>query len=385
MKKVVIFGAGHLGEVTYEYFKNRYEIAYFLDNDAKKWNGLFCGKTILNPEVLKGEKDVMVIVPDGVHKDEICMQLYSYGIREVLLLNFSEKIYTPYISLEEESAKKEFIVQFCGGLGNQLFQYAFMRYLMLKEGKRCSVDMSYYMYPQVMKYTLQEVFSNVVVKRCNPYNREKYLLDIKMCYREKYHAKSAFDCYKSADIRKGDCGYLTGYYQSASFSEAIKDTLRKELLFGEVADSGIKKYIKILNENNSVSMHIRRGDYFSEANKDIYGSVCDKEYYIRAMKYISQVIDNPLFVLFSDDIEWVKKNYGMQNVIYVEPKKFQKFNDWYDMYLMSMCKHNIIANSTFSWWGAWLNNHEKKIVIAPQKWFAQDALLDICPVDWVRL
>ena len=89
--------------------------------------------------------------------------------------------------------------------------------------------------------------------------------------------------------------------------------------------------------------------------------------------------------MFSDDIEWVKKNYGMQNVIYVEPKKFQKFNDWYDMYLMSMCKHNIIANSTFSWWGAWLNNHEKKIVIAPQKWFAQDALLDICPVDWVRL
>lgn len=384
-KKVIIFGTGILGKTAYKYFEKRYNIACFLDNDVKKWNQLLFGKPIMNPEILKEEKDVMVVVPGGIHKEEMCEQVYSYGIKEVILLNFEEKIYTPYIQKDEEEGENEFVIQFKGGLGNQLFQYAFMRYLIIKEKKKCSIDLSYYIYPHVMKYMLQDVFKKVTVKRCNPYIREKYLSDEELCYCEGYDVGSAFECFMAADIKKVGYGYLTGYYQSASFPEAIKDTLKRELLFPEVDDAGMKKYLELLKEKNTVSIHIRRGDYLSETNNAIYGNICNEEYYLRAMEYILQSVENPIFVLFSDDIEWVKKNCSIKNAIYIESKEFQNYSDWYDMYLMSMCRHNVIANSTFSWWGAWLNDYEEKIVIAPKKWFNQKTLLDICPTDWIRL
>ena len=91
------------------------------------------------------------------------------------------------------------------------------------------------------------------------------------------------------------------------------------------------------------------------------------------------------FCFFSDDIEWVKVNYAMSNDVCIEKDMFDSYEDWYDMYLMSICSHNIIANSTFSWWGAWLNQNEDKTVIAPQKWLNGCDYIDIYPPEWITM
>ena len=100
---------------------------------------------------------------------------------------------------------------------------------------------------------------------------------------------------------------------------------------------------------------------------------------------MKEKVNNCRFYFFSDDIEEIKEHYKMDNAVYVEKAMFDGYEDWYDMYLMSICKHNIIANSTFSWWGAWLNRHEDKIVIAPEKWINSCDYQDIYPKGWMQM
>jgi hypothetical protein len=96
-------------------------------------------------------------------------------------------------------------------------------------------------------------------------------------------------------------------------------------------------------------------------------------------------VDNPYYVVLSDDIEWVKDNLYIENAVYIEPKMFDEYSDWYDMYIMTCCKHNIIANSSFGWWGAWLNGNPDKIVIAPDRWFNNEDTPDIWCEGWVKI
>ena len=139
---------------------------------------------------------------------------------------------------------------------------------------------------------------------------------------------------------------------------------------------------KTIRETNSVSIHVRRGDYLMEIGWD----TCNLEYYNKAIKYIEQILPHCTFYVFSDDILWCMKNLtNKYNFIYVD---WNKGNDsWQDMYLMSQCKNNIIANSTFSWWGAWLNNNPQKIVITPSIWFndRNPNDCDIIPDNWIKI
>ena len=134
---------------------------------------------------------------------------------------------------------------------------------------------------------------------------------------------------------------------------------------------------------NAVSVHIRRGDYLSEHFKDGFGSCCPIDYYLRSIRFIKKKTVNPLFVFFSDDMEWVKENIIEENAIYVDHN--HEFDAWQDMYLMSQCKHNITANSSFSWWGAWLNVNPQKIVISPARWWATSENDDVVPDSWIRM
>jgi hypothetical protein len=148
----------------------------------------------------------------------------------------------------------------------------------------------------------------------------------------------------------------------------------------------IKQYIETkygeLLKSNLMSMHIRRGDYVHQPN---HHPVTSPEYYLTAAEYITSRTAVDKYVIFSDDIEWCKEIFGTdQNVVYIEGEA-----DYIDLYLMSMCKHNIIANSTFSWWGAWLNNNPDKIVVAPTEWFGSARTnlntADIIPQTWIKL
>ena len=131
---------------------------------------------------------------------------------------------------------------------------------------------------------------------------------------------------------------------------------------------------------SSVSIHVRRGDYLGNTQLN---SVCSLSYYKEAIRLISRKVANPVFYLFTDDKDWVKSQFSDTNFILVDWN--ETTDSWQDMFLMSQCRHNIIANSTFSWWGAWLNKYDRKCVIAPKRWFANAEAPDIIPDTWIRV
>ena len=129
-----------------------------------------------------------------------------------------------------------------------------------------------------------------------------------------------------------------------------------------------------------VSVHIRRGDYLNNVGR--FG-LCELSYYREAIKYIKSIVDNPKFVFFSDDMAWAKDNIDNDEAVFVSWN--QGKDSWQDMYLMSHCQHNIVANSSFSWWGAWLNGNPHKVVVAPKKWFMYSPNYDIIPDNWITI
>lgn len=171
-----------------------------------------------------------------------------------------------------------------------------------------------------------------------------------------------------------------GFWQSEKYFLPVEQDVRKSFSFNmDLLNKGTQTVAKEISWKESVSVHIRRGDYINSSN---FG-VCSIDYYKLAMSFISEKISDPIFVFFSDDIDWVKENIPCPNAIYVSCN--HGIDSWQDMYLMTQCKHNIIANSSFSWWGAWLNNNSNKIVIAPAKWFNYSPNYDILPKEWITL
>jgi hypothetical protein len=184
-----------------------------------------------------------------------------------------------------------------------------------------------------------------------------------------------------------DDAYLEGYWQSELYFKEIEDTLREEFTFKPVPSSENQELIEEINECESVGVHVRRGDYVTNPRfAKIYGNICTIAYYQQAIKLISEHVKSPHFYVFSDDINWVKDNLKINF-----PKTFVNFNtgekSFEDLRLMSQCKHNVIANSSFSWWGAWLNNNKEKIVYAPRRWFNAPYYItrDVLPNSWVRI
>lgn len=144
-----------------------------------------------------------------------------------------------------------------------------------------------------------------------------------------------------------------------------------------------KKISEMISSINSISIHIRRGDYASSERLQVIYGLCPLNYYYTAINSISKAVKNPHFFVFSDDIGWAK-----QNLKITHPVKFIIGNKaLVDLCLMSQCKHHIIANSSFSWWGAWLSTNKNKIVYAPKQWFKKTKLIphDLIPESWIRI
>jgi hypothetical protein len=176
--------------------------------------------------------------------------------------------------------------------------------------------------------------------------------------------------------------YLDGYWQSDKYFCDMKDEIVHTLKFREFMDI---KNIQISSEMNcctSVSIHIRRGDYIERYNNQ-FGNICTLDYYKKAMNYFNNKYTNVIFYVFSNDVDWVKQNMMSENIKIIDWNNGYKRQD--DMQLMTMCKHNIIANSSFSWWGAWLNTNPQKEVIAPNCWINDNNNLDIWCEDWIKM
>ncbi|HBH71687.1 MAG: Glycosyl transferase family 11 [Parcubacteria group bacterium GW2011_GWC1_42_11] len=294
------------------------------------------------------------------------------------------------------------IAKATGGLGNQLFQYALGRHLALLNNDTLKMEANYYINSSFV-YTLgrfnthQEITKEEDYLRAGLpnigdasfYGRIKRKIfriseGLKPIHKKKFITEPDFTfCPEILNVRSS-C-YLSGVWQSEKYFKNIEDTIRKEITLRNEPSSEVKNWIAKTSESNSVSIHIRRGDYVDNPRINKFHGVCPIEYYTNAIDCISQSIHNPTFYVFSNDIEWAKNNLRVSYPIFFVSDKI--IPDHEELIIMSNCKHNIIANSTFSWWGAWLNVNQDKIVIAPQKWFtgSDTNTKDLIPEAWVRI
>jgi len=257
-----------------------------------------------------------------------------------------------------------------GGLGNQMFQFAAGYSIAKKKKVDLHLDLSWFDRRNIHNgFELQKVFN--IFKRVDflnspiPLNR----FSIRRLF-NKFNSKyEIFDephfHYSPKMLDISDHSFIRGYWQSQLyFKDYIKD-IRKIFKFDtNVKDKNLKVVNDILN-SKSVSLHIRKGDFFLKKNKNHLVDL--NQYYLISIEEITRNFDNPKFFIFSDDHDWVQKNFKIKSDYQII--NFNKGKDSFlDMYLMSLCKTNIIANSSFSWWGAWLNNNNDKLIFAPKKW-----------------
>ncbi len=284
------------------------------------------------------------------------------------------------------------IIKLQGGLGNQMFQYALGKKL-ISNNTTVKFDISWYKkYPKrtyALKHfnIVEHIASNKEVKKLRKYRKKGRLLAFFHNYfiadDSVYIKQKQFE-FNSEILKIKDPSYLDGHWQSEKYFGDAKDIIRKEFTLKNEPSNFFNKITKNIKEVDSISLHIRRGDYITEKVQKTL-TLCSLEYYQKAIQKIADKIENPIFFIFSDDIKWVKENLKIEYpMIFVSSDELK---DYEELILMSKCKHNIIANSSFSWWGAWLNNNPNKIVITPKKWFKDTSknTKDLIPKSWIRL
>ena len=273
-----------------------------------------------------------------------------------------------------------------GGLGNQLFQYSIARSLADQLGVNLGLDIREYNNSSKFKMGL----SNFNIRAdLNPVGLIKHKKDGKLLYvldnllgKHKNVFHERFLSFDNHVLTKPDGTYLKGYWQSEKYFND-KQKIMSDL---QIIKSQNKKNLHVkekIEKCISISLHIRRGDYVSNT---AHGT-CDLSYYRKAVEYFINLYGKNLEIFaFSDDPSWVKNNLKLPvNINFIMHNSSD--NNYEDLRLMSCCNHNIIANSSFSWWGAWLNTNPNKIVIAPKLWYANQKIenRDITPKDWLRI
>lgn len=286
-------------------------------------------------------------------------------------------------------------VRLWGRLGNQLFQYSFGQSLSERTGE----DLYFYILekdsgdelpsicnfvknirflePEELKKHYRLYGNNLLVRI------ERKLISLfPMINRRILIEKSS----RYAEINDADHICYDGYWQSYRYFSGISDKLKTILRLNNNVDLPAQ-LAKEISESASVAVHFRRGDYLSGRNKSVY-EYCSPDYYKKAFSYICDKVTDPVFYVFSDDIEYVRGNFNF----WPEKTKFVSHNilpsDCIDITLMRKCKHNIIANSTFSWWGAFLGDNKDKIVISPENWYIgkPDFLIhNLIPAEWILI
>ncbi len=274
------------------------------------------------------------------------------------------------------------VVNIQGQLGNQMFGFALYRQL-IKMGKEVYVDFSHEPLIDFFGFQYDVIDKEIALEYLrdrenrNIIKRWEYRIFPKRCrcYEEK--ATGVFD----KKVLRLDDVYLNGYWQSEKYFADVKEEVRQMYRFPKQFTVYQKKILEEIKSKQSVSMHIRRGDYLE--HQELYGTIT-MEYYMRAMKYIQERKENVCFYIFTNDIPWAMKNFQGENIFIIEDSGVPA-TDNLDMALMAACKDNIVANSSFSWWGAWLNLNPEKIVIAPKQWEVNHSTKDIWCKGWLRM
>lgn len=264
------------------------------------------------------------------------------------------------------------IVNFTPGLGNQIFEYVFSEYLRKKYPRN-------QIYGYYNPKFLNEKHNGLEVHK---------MFDIQLPPSSHLSNTVAFICrllsrfvpsLKATDkCFSEDAIYFDGWWQNKKF---FLDTISQINFKKPVLDAINNSILGDIYKFESVSIHIRRGDYLEPRFVKQYGNICTMDYYIRAIEIAKKRFKHPKFFVFSNDICWCEENLKIDNVVYVTNN--QGINSWIDMYLMSKCKANILANSSFSYWGAMLNKNTS-FIIYPDKWFNYDRP-DMFPENWIAI
>ena len=279
------------------------------------------------------------------------------------------------------------IAKIKGGLGNQLFQYAAGRAVALHHKLPLKLDLTIFeTYKLHNGYRLDQfaihadiATENEIINLKGGNNVLFSALRKAGLIRRKSYFKEKRSSYFDSSVFKNSSIYLDGYWQNELYFLDIRELLLRELSpISSMNDLGCA-YSKCINNSNSVSLHIRRGDYLNLKNIGILGV----DYYMKAVEYIRKNVEKPTFYIFSDDLEWCKNSLGfLDDCIFVDRTK----TEIDDLKLMSFCRHNIVANSSFSWWGAWLNQNPKKTVVAPKGWLLNNPdSSNVILSDWVKI
>ena len=277
-------------------------------------------------------------------------------------------------------------VKIYGGLGNQMFQFA-AGYAAAKNKKtKLSLDLDYYKKNNLHNnFELQKVFdikSNVeILVKSNKFNFFKMIKKIN--YRVHKFNENQFH-YNKNILNISNNTILDGYWQSERYFKKYENEIKKIFTFKVNLNEIEYNYFDEIYNNHSVSVHIRRGDFLLKKNENHKTDLND--YYLEAIKRIAKKFHKVKFYLFTDDPNWVR-NYFNMNYNHKIVDINQEEKSYIDMYLMSLCKANIIANSTFSWWSAWLNNNNDKIIYAPRNWFNDKTINigDLIPRNWLLI
>jgi Glycosyl transferase family 11 len=284
-----------------------------------------------------------------------------------------------------------------GGLGNQMFQYALCTALNEK-GQKTRLSFSRFLHYRLHDFELTKAFivplsplmkiQAFLLTKAAFFYKQKWVTGFFRRLINKY--ESTQNSYKEKaefvfdeNVFKQQHSLLTGTWQAEKYFINAASLIKKQFVFKKPADTVNTDIINRINNCNAVSIHIRRTNYLNaEWQKQLY-VIKDAEYYHKAAAVIKQKVANPFYFIFSDDMEWAKEQLQLSNCFYVDNNR--NGNSYIDMYLMSLCKHNIIANSTFSWWGAWLNSYNEKIVIMPAKWMNTNNCEGIFPEAWIKI
>lgn len=293
------------------------------------------------------------------------------------------------------------IVSLFGGLGNQLFQYASGRSLALRNNARLILDTGWFDIVDnldsttVRKYELNSFklncdiqtmglpwqkksilsplyrrlpfFAKIITRNTNIYNEKSFKFDMNL-----FNQKLPI--------------WLNGYWQSYKYFDSIDEVIKQDIESIKFLNTGSQKILKMIQSSESICVHVRRGDYVLNPKANKMHGLCSIHYYNEAIKLITKYLSKPVLYIFSDDPEWVRVNLSFSyKTIIVDINDIEEVCQ--DLWLMKSCNHFVIANSSLSWWAAWLSSYKEKIVIAPKKWFANNTYdsSDLIPEDWIKI
>lgn len=256
-----------------------------------------------------------------------------------------------------------------GGLGNILFQIAATKSMSIDKDTDCSFPNFYEHISIVNDHNPHFKYAFEYLDFLKNLKTEKPTLSLKS-----YNYPFEYINYNIPDNNF----FINGYFQSEKYFKHNREAIIEYCCNFSIYDSIINQKYNFVKNKKCTSIHVRRGDYLKYPNHHPTQTI---QYYLSAIEILKD--ETELFIIFSDDIEWCKNNIKIDNAIYIENEK-----DYIDIYLMSLCQNNIICNSSFSWWGAWLNNNKNKIVIGPKMWFGSAIThntSDIMPENWIKI